>query len=402
MKKIVITIGSYCYNRGSEALVRGTIEILKKHFPDCNITVCSGEQEFNSSLCVPDVDRYVRRQSYYNGISLNRILNLFYRKILKNIEKADQIKYKDLLRECKDADLVIVSGGDNYDKSYGMFHLMHSVNKAIRSTSSAKMVMYDCSLAESEITEEVQRDFALFDAVTAREKDTYTALKKKLSTVPVYYFPDPAFAMHAEETMLPECFAKGKVVGVNLSTMAVESQYGSDKQTVLKAYTNMINWILENTDLNVMLLPHVMRGLDLKVLRELYTYYENESRVCLIDNENLKAAELKYIISRCDFYVGARTHSTIAAYSSCVPTLVLGYSVKSIGIAKDLFGRYEGYVVPVGEICESSLDFLQKSFKELYEHEQQVKETLNRVMPNYIDKAMDAGELFDQLIGDKK
>ena len=62
--------------------------------------------------------------------------------------------------------------------------------------------------------------------------------------------------------------------------------------------------------------------------------------------------ELKGYIARCRFFVGARTHATIAAYSSCVPTLVLGYSVKSRGIARDLFGNEENYVLPVQSLQE--------------------------------------------------
>ena len=65
------------------------------------------------------------------------------------------------------------------------------------------------------------------------------------------------------------------------------------------------------------------------------------------------ATELKGYIAMCSFFVGARTHSTIAAYSSNVPTLVIGYSVKSRGIAKDLFGTYDNYVLPVQEIEDS-------------------------------------------------
>ena len=64
------------------------------------------------------------------------------------------------------------------------------------------------------------------------------------------------------------------------------------------------------------------------------------------------AALLKGYISKCSFFVGARTHSTIAAYSTGVPTLVIGYSVKSRGIATDLFGAYENYVIPVQDICD--------------------------------------------------
>lgn len=46
-------------------------------------------------------------------------------------------------------------------------------------------------------------------------------------------------------------------------------------------------------------------------------------------------------------FIGARTHATIAAYSSLVPTLVVGYSVKARGIARDLFGTEKNYVLPV-------------------------------------------------------
>ena len=56
-------------------------------------------------------------------------------------------------------------------------------------------------------------------------------------------------------------------------------------------------------------------------------------------------------------FIGARTHATIAAYSSCVPTLVVGYSIKARGIAKDLFGTDEGYVLPVQALAKGGNAF---------------------------------------------
>lgn len=400
MKKIVILIGSFCYNRGSEALVRGTIQIVKKHIPDSQIVLSSGEESFGPHLNIDGVDKYVRRQSYYSGFSVNRLASNILRRIFHNEDAADRFKYKNLLKECKDADLVIVSGGDNYDKSYGMYKLMHSVNKAIRETSKAKMVMYDCSLAENEITEDVKEDFSLFDAVTAREKDTYEAFKKHLPDMHICYFPDPAFVMESQKTDLPTCFLQNKVVGINLSTMAVETQYGSDKSAVLQAYVQMVDWMLENTKYNILFIPHVMRGLDLKVLRELYSEFAENDRVYLLDNEELNAKELKYIISNCEIYVGARTHSTIAAYSSCVPTLVLGYSVKSIGIARDIFGKYEGYVVPVNTVSSTNKDVLKTAFEDIYNRKAEIQDDLTENMHQYIDKAYQAGVLFAELLGE--
>ena len=77
-------------------------------------------------------------------------------------------------------------------------------------------------------------------------------------------------------------------------------------------------------------------------MKYLYHYYEefkDTGRVILSYRIILTAPQYKGYIARMRFFIGARTHATIAAYSNCVPTLVLGYSVKSKGIAKDLFGE---------------------------------------------------------------
>ena len=55
--------------------------------------------------------------------------------------------------------------------------------------------------------------------------------------------------------------------------------------------------------------------------------------------EGLNASEIKWIISQCSAFIGARTHSTIAALSSSVPTISLGYSLKAKGINEDIFGN---------------------------------------------------------------
>jgi polysaccharide pyruvyl transferase WcaK-like protein len=111
--------------------------------------------------------------------------------------------------------------------------------------------------------------------------------------------------------------------------------------------------------------PHVVwsNNDDRKPLSMLYEEFKDTKRVIFI--EDAPAEVLKGYISKCSFFVGARTHSTIAAYSSGVPTLVIGYSVKSRGIATDLFGTYDRYVLPVQDICDpkaliESYEFIMK------------------------------------------
>lgn len=105
--------------------------------------------------------------------------------------------------------------------------------------------------------------------------------------------------------------------------------------------------------------------------------------------------ELKGYIARCRMFIGSRTHATIAAYSCCVPTVVIGYSVKAKGIAKDLFGTYENYVLPVQAIKDK--EDMAYAFAWLLKNEDSIRNRLRTTMPAYCAKAMEAGKEIDLL-----
>lgn len=58
--------------------------------------------------------------------------------------------------------------------------------------------------------------------------------------------------------------------------------------------------------------------------------------------EDAPCGDLKGYISRCRFLVAARTHASIAAYSTGVPALVAGYSVKARGLPATCSERRRG------------------------------------------------------------
>ena len=149
--------------------------------------------------------------------------------------------------------------------------------------------------------------------------------------------------------------------------------------------------ILDTCDCAVALIPHVVS--DLEVLRPLYDRFRSTGRVILIPDQDCR--RLKYIISQCRLFLGARTHATIAAYSSLVPTLAVGYSVKSHGIARDLFGTDEGYVLPVDHIgCDRDL---LSAYDHLAANAEAIKEQLRRVIPACRQKAADGRRYLEAL-----
>jgi polysaccharide pyruvyl transferase WcaK-like protein len=132
---------------------------------------------------------------------------------------------------------------------------------------------------------------------------------------------------------------------------------------------------------------------DRQTLAGLYEDYRDNDRVILFGD--MPCRQIKYIISKCRAFIGARTHATIAAYSSCVPTLVVGYSVKARGIAKDLFGTQEHYVLPVQTLSDS--EELIAAYDWMMQNEQEIRTRLQTIMPDYCTRAVQAGEELRRL-----
>jgi polysaccharide pyruvyl transferase WcaK-like protein len=174
------------------------------------------------------------------------------------------------------------------------------------------------------------------------------------------------------------------VIGINLSNLILNG-YGTNKRVLINAYIALIDNILLKSDSNVILLPHVMGGADLSALRIIQKNFLNNERVVLYDNEEISACELKFIISKCGYLVTARTHAAIAGYSSCVPTLAIGYSVKSFGIAKDIFGRSDNYVIHTKDVIHEN--DLVRRFEWIKSNEINIRDCLKKKMKGYIEKA---------------
>ncbi len=112
-----------------------------------------------------------------------------------------------------------------------------------------------------------------------------------------------------------------------------------------------ISWVTETTEMPIYLIPRVTNpgSNDHEFMqRALSLIKDRNSTITLIPPE-YDAAETKWIISQMALFAGARTHSTIAALSSGVPTLSFAYSIKAQGINRDIFG-HTGYCLEPGDL----------------------------------------------------
>lgn len=313
-----------------------------------------------------------------------------YRRITGDLESFQRYRFLPLFRAIKkNFDLkasiktAVSIGGDNYCYSEMVGDLILAHNIFLK--NNFKTVLMGCSIEPASLDDDkLVDDLSHYERIIARESITFEALiNKGFSKSKVRLCPDPAFALPAEKSDLPEGFVEGNTVGINLSPMAEEKE--TLQGITMENYRSLINMILQETDMKIAFIPHVIwkSNDDRMPLGKLYNEFKSTGRVVMISD--MSAERIKFIISKCRFFIGARTHSTIAAYSSLVPTLVLGYSVKSRGIAKDLFGTYDGYVIPVQELDYKTE--LMDAFRWMISNENEIRATLKMIMPRYIEMA---------------
>lgn len=291
--------------------------------------------------------------------------------------------FSKLFANLRGWDLGISVGGDNYCYKNAVDNLSY-INKRVLD-KIPKIILWGVSIEPALLSQpKVLKDIKRYYAIFCRESITYEALKN-CGVKNLYLYPDPAFTLKVQEAELPQGFIAGNTIGINVSPLVEALGNG-----VYDNYRMLIKYILENTNCAVALIPHVVTpgNDDRDAENRLYEEFKSTGRMVKISDMN--CMQLKWVISQCRFFIGARTHATIAAYSTCVPTLVVGYSVKAKGIAKDIFGAYEGYVLSVQEMKDAS--DLTNVFIRLFRQEGKISEHLESFMPAYIQRAYEGAE----------
>lgn len=377
-------------NHGCEAIVKSTAKILKENYNDAQITLASNGTDEDKKYGVSKVVNVVEEKNKISKLSMPYISAYLNLKLLKNGLKSEELVYRQTFCNLDKEAIALSIGGDNYCyPGYERFIMLH--NMLIK--KNHKTVLWGCSVEPSKINDEMAKDLRNYDLIITRETLTLEALKSIGANVKLY--PDPAFQLNKIEKELPDGFIEGNMVGINISPMIVKNEQQAG--ITMRNYELLIKNIIENTDMNVALIPHVIwedNNDDRIPCTDLYNKFKDTGRVVLIEDDNCEV--LKGYISRCRLFIGARTHSTIAAYATCVPTLVVGYSIKAKGIAKDIFGTYDNYVVPVQSLNKE--DDLSLAFDWMYENEDNIRRHLKDFMPEYRKKSLEAGKELEELL----
>lgn len=386
MNKVYLYQHGGAGNHGCEAIVRSVTKIL-----GIKANLISFRPNDDKKYGLDSIVNNIYSVQYPSGINYNRLFLYFTRNVLKK-NKYDYLYMFNRIIKDKD-NLLISIGGDLYcgkDTS-----LLSVVNEKI--SKNNKSILLGCSIEPSKLDDNtVVEDLKKYDAIIARESITYNALLKKGIEKNVILCADPAFQLDYEFDNDVLGFEEENTIGLNISPLFLN--YSKNSETIKNNFKKLIEYIINNTSYQIALIPHVVwSGVsDYDLLEEYFEMFKSTNRVCLI--KDCSCVKLKGYISKCKMFMGARTHATIAAYSTCVPTVVFGYSVKSKGIATDIFGKTDNYVLST-ECIKSDNQFID-SFIWLNDHYDEIKNHLNSVIPEYRESCYKMKELLLDICGE--
>ncbi|HOW43229.1 MAG TPA: polysaccharide pyruvyl transferase family protein [Candidatus Omnitrophota bacterium] len=397
-----VLVGNGPYeNRGCEAIVKGTYAILSHFYKDPQFLVYSN---FISNA------QYRKQVVRENNGKIKHAKYLVPRRFSfpwaaeRILERVSESLYEDVIFRTISNDLalsqaVLAIGGDNFSLDYGRPDFFLRLNDFVL-RKRKPIIIWGASIGpftqdpvyERFIAEQLRRTI-----IFARESKTIDYCHSLGLKENVYKVTDPAFMM---EPRMPDLSRMnidltGHFVGFNFSPLVAKYAAKGNFAIWVKYCIEIVQFVLSKIPCNVLLIPHVTsdHDNDLTCLRAIKGFFQKDPRVILID-EDLAADEVKYVISKCKLFVGTRTHSTIAAFSTCVPTLSLGYSLKSVGINSDVFNSLNYYI----NLAEFQLKNVNDKILELWNQQSSISEYLRERVDNFKKESLKSGKLLQELL----
>lgn len=410
-RPLFILAGNNPYeNRGCEAIARGTTKILREYFKDPRFICLShfqNEKQYQQQ-CMQETDDAI---THLHSYRLSR------RKIAQNLWKPfylgyaydrlccpEALKYrvyKQMLPYLDEAAAVLSVGGDNYSLDYGIPKLFTDLDD-IAIQKGKPIILWGASVGpfsampdyEQYMSDHLQKVTGIF----ARESATIDYLKGIGVTENVYPVADPAFLMDPAkpegiEDLLP---LDEEAIGLNLSPLMAKYVSGRNLEAWTEIAAQIISGIAETTEMPVYLIPHVTipHSDDYAFMRKAVSQIKGQNRNITLIPPKYSAAEIKWIISQMALFAGARTHSTIAALSSGVPTLSFAYSIKAHGINRDIFD-HESYLLSPECLTPSTVT---ERIQSMLDESGKIRGELDEKIPLIQETALRAGKYLKTLV----
>lgn len=310
---------------------------------------------------------------------------------------------KEYIREVKSSDIIVdllgICFSDNLSsQKYSYLRMLINTIYTFRMLAVAKFfrkktVKNTCSFGpmENKLNHK-SAAFAckhLFDVVSAREVKSRDALiydakvKKE-----ILLSPDIANMMtFSNNNVFDE-----KPIGISTSHQIIRQWEG--EVGYIECIVNLCRHISQTYGVPIILIPNEVQPLpdmnDITVSRKIQEILGKEDiHVDIADSARMSSKELKNIIASCEVIVASRYHSCVAALSSGVPTLVVGWHYKYEELLR-WYGQDE-WGIPTGECTPEKLI---STFDSFWEKRDESKKVITEKYPEVRKAVIEAGRIL--------
>jgi polysaccharide pyruvyl transferase WcaK-like protein len=399
-------------NRGCEALTRTVITTLSERFNDASFLVPASNPELDAAQW-PQMSQY--RAKFVRPNTVPFVIKWWNRaiRVAPGIKRLWEPSYglpAFAARDIAQCDAVLMIGGDMISLDYGpgsLFICSGFMDAAKRAGYPTMLFAASISPFQDPVFETyMARHLKRYSVVTLRESESL-AYVRSLGVENAVLVADPAFCLEPEPFELPAPFDRlgSSVLGFNITPILEESwQRAGIKADLVEEAVAFLKRVLAETDLSIALIPHVDAldggpfNSDSATLDRVLAGFGGPSpRVARIA-KRLNTAQCKHLIGACRYFMGGRTHSTIAAWSQGIPTTSFAYSTKANGLNKDLFGSLD-YVLQTPRIRR---DTLWSAFSTLIEREQAIRSLLFERIPEWRRRATLSADILASYLRERQ
>ena len=386
------------YNFGCEAIVRGATKLFTDINSKNEIIYYTYNYEYDTKVLadlaikivpVPMRNNFARKL-INKGLS---VLNADHRVQLVDVEDI-----------CKNIDILVSIGGDIYTipqvlRSQETYPYYNSLVDfcAVVNKYGIPVVLYGASVGPfgryKKAIQYYSKNLKEYKIILARENRTMDYL----DTIGVnnsIFFPDPAFTVEASENEITE----KKYIGFNFSPLSIKEVYGVINDNAVNRICQIIQSVYKETGKDILLIPHVIsknpNDDDLQFLKHVQNGLSEDTKThSLIANYRDGFLGVKAQLRQCNVVVSARMHCAINAIVESVPSIMVSYSQKTVGMTEFVYGNKKWFInlaeietIPekvkaLLEEAESTTDFLidrNQEIREYYQsHLHQVAEALS-------------------------
>lgn len=412
MKILIVNLHS-ALNLGDDAIMHATLLGIKRAYPEAQITLSANDPHSWEKHSVDHVlgsfttwftDRREGGWTVQKGLSIFYLLTLGCAVLTQQMSKK-RVSFgneaqRALLEAYYDADLILSCGGGNFysEKLPGLGFIWSLVMLGFGVFFGKKAIMLPQTIGPIPFSIHQLMARTVFNRVRrilVRDQGSEELLRRIGVTREIILVPDLAFSLSTEEDHNNIEANRNRAFEIGVTVINRGAQYHGfrSQETYEKALVNVLKEMAENNNIHIRIFAQCFgptKDQDDRVVSEqIFEKLRECTDKVTLCTQYRDALELKKAYQKLDGMIGSRMHTSILSLISGIPTVLIGYQPKAVGVMS--FYQLERFLIPINEVTEERLSSIVADLiknqnllrKEITEHTKVIQRKLDR-WENYL------------------